>query len=141
MVQKWFFEGKLNQTFFQFKDWCLAFPLPLRGHITACNFVAILAAKIIKPVPIKVSTNTTMRAPDRRCWHDLNKVSIIGNPDFKEGVDVVSTSPSENPMCKHSFIVSLSKVFLSYNLTWKFLVHFHCVRIPSDLPKYGLHHQ
>ncbi len=62
----------------------LTLPLPFGSHVTAGNPVATLATELIKFVLIEGSTDATMRALHRRSGHDLDKVTIIGNPDLQK---------------------------------------------------------
>ncbi len=77
--------------------------MPFRGHVTAGNPVAILAGELIKLVPVEGSANTAVGSLHRRSRHDLDKVAIISNPDFQERIDVVGTSPTEDPEKDHQW--------------------------------------
>ena len=60
------------------------------------NGDAILAHPFIILVAVEVTTDTAMLATNRRCGHNLNKMSISAHPDTQEGVYIDCLAPLED---------------------------------------------
>ena len=76
----------------------LALPLPLVDHVGGGGqLVLLLTGELVELVLVVVSADAAVLALHGRGGHDLNEVSVEGQPDAEEGVDVVGGAPTEDP--------------------------------------------